>query len=43
MPVISAKDSSYVLFPTANAADAFPMFVAMSAELTAVLFDFILL
>ena len=35
-------DCSYVTLPVANAADALPMLVAISADETAKLFDFML-
>lgn len=43
IPVIKASVSSYVFPPAANAADALPIFVARSADETAVRFDFIFL
>ena len=43
IPVSKANVSSYELFPTAIAADAFPMLVAKSALDTDMLFDFVLI
>ncbi len=43
MAVIKPTDCSYVTLPVASAADALPILVAISADETAKLFDFMLL